>query len=155
MYVFDTGAFSFLFRNIYDEIFPSAWERFTQLIVDGRVTSTREVLREINNSSLEEMRLWANAREHLFPAPTPTEAQEVRNIFAVSHFQNIIGSKNLQKGGTNADPFVIARAKVLGSIVVTTEKWKPNAAKIPNVCEHFSVSYDDVRGFMNREAWEF
>ena len=155
MYVFDTGAFSFLFRNIYHEVFPSMWDSFESLVGDGNVTSTLEVYREINDSAIVDMRTWAGQRKDLFPAPTPTEALEVNGIFAIPHFQNLIGSKNLQRGGRSADPFVIARAKLLGATVVTTEKWKPNAAKIPNVCDHFHVDYCDVRGFMNREGWEF
>ena len=155
MYVFDTGAYSFLFRNIFKEIFLTAWDRFDELIVDRMITPTLEVFREIDNSSLSEMRTWASGHKYVFPAPTPAEALEVSNMFSIPHFQSLIGSKNLQKGGTNADPFVIARAKVLGSTVVTTEKWKPNAAKIPNVCDHFNVDYYDVKGFMKQEGWRF
>ena len=32
---------------------------------------------------------------------------------------------------------------------------KKNAAKIPNVCEHFGVHCTNVEGFMERESWTF
>ena len=44
--------------------------------------------------------------------------------------------KKIQKGGLNADPFVIAKAAVNDAMVVTLETEKPNAVRIPNICEH-------------------
>ena len=51
-----------------------------------------------------------------------------------------------------ADPFVIALAKVRDGCVVTEETMRPNAAKVPNVCEHFGIEYTNVEGFMNKEG---
>ena len=59
------------------------------------------------------------------------------------------------RGGRNADPFLIARAAVVGATVVTMEQFKPNAAKIPNICQHFDVQCVDLRGFMEKERWIF
>ena len=38
---------------------------------------------------------------------------------------------------------------------LTKEKLKPNAVKIPNICEHFMVPYLDLEGFMEKEDWTF
>jgi len=54
-----------------------------------------------------------------------------------------------------ADPFVIALAKARDGCVVTEETMRPNAAKIPNVCEHFGIEYAKLEGVMNKEAWTF
>jgi hypothetical protein len=35
------------------------------------------------------------------------------------------------------------------------EQLKPNAAKIPNICDHFSVPCFDLEEFMEAEGWEF
>lgn len=59
------------------------------------------------------------------------------------------------RGGRNADPFVIAKAGVEGHTVVTMELFKPNAAKIPNICQHFTVKCLTLEGFMEEEGWEF
>lgn len=68
----------------------------------------------------------------------------------------MIRRRELLQGGSVADPFVVARAKCLGDgCVVTTEKYSPNAAKIPNVCEHFGVDCTNLEEFMEREKWRF
>ncbi len=59
------------------------------------------------------------------------------------------------KGGRNADPFVIAKAAVTQCAVVTMEIRKPNAAKIPNICDHFGIPCRSLEEFMEIEAWEF
>ena len=59
------------------------------------------------------------------------------------------------KGGKNADPFVIAKAAVIGGTVVTMESEKPNSAKIPNICKHFEVPCVTLEAFMENEGWEF
>jgi len=59
------------------------------------------------------------------------------------------------KGKPVADPFVIARAKILDACVVTQEKNTENAAKIPNVCDHFGIDCINLEGFMKKESWTF
>ena len=81
--------------------------------------------------------------------------QFVSQIFSVPHFQALVPEKSQLDNRPCADPFVIARAKIINGCVVTEEKWKPNAAKIPNVCEHFGIDCTNLQGFMEREGWTF
>ena len=66
-----------------------------------------------------------------------------------------IGAKQRLLGMPVADPFVIACAKIRNGTVVTEERWKANAAKIPNVCKHFEVPCIDLEAFMNQLGWSF
>ncbi len=125
------------------------------MIADKTIISTREVLREIEDSSISEAREWAAKNQETFPAPTAAEAQFVTKIFSVPHFQANIEKQKLYKGGHNADPFVIAKAATEGLTVVTMEKLKPNAAKIPNICKHFDVKCLTLEEFMAAENWQF
>ena len=154
-YAFDTSPLSTLFRNYYRTVFRSLWEGFDELVADGDILSTREVLREIEDGAPENLREWAAAHAELFPAPTAEEAQFITRIYAVPHFQNNIEGKKLLRGGRLADPFVIARAGVTGATVVTMETLKPNAADIPNICEHFEIPWLSLQGFMETEGWTF
>lgn len=154
-YVFDTSPLSTLFRNYYPDQFPSLWRLFDQLVAAGGVTSTREVFREIEDASSEPLRDWADRNRGLFVTPNPAEGALVGEIFAVRHFQQNIEQQKLLNGGKNADPFVIARARSERKIVVTMELLKPNAAKIPNICQHFGVNCLTLQGFMQREGWRF
>lgn len=61
--------------------------------------------------------------------------------------------KKLLKGGPFADPFIIAKAKVIGGTVVCQEKLKPNAAKIPNICHHFKIECICLEDFLRNEEW--
>jgi Domain of unknown function (DUF4411) len=155
MYVFDTSPLSALFGNYYRNRFPTLWARFDSLVDKGGIVSTREVLHEINDSSIEAMRRWAEDNQNLFSTPTAEEGKVVASIFAQKHFQQNIEQQKLLKGGRNADPFVIARAAVEGKTIVTMEAFKPNSARIPNICKHFNVPCMTLEEFMEAEGWKF
>jgi len=154
-YVFDNGPLSALFRNFYRKTFRSLWERFDALVDDGSIVSTREVGREIEDSSDEGLRLWAKKHHDLFTVPTAPEGLFIGRIYAVPHFQHNIEQQKLLKGGKMADPFVIAKAAVDNRAVVTMEKFKLNGAKIPNICKHFKIQCLSLEEFMDQEGWEF
>jgi hypothetical protein len=155
IYAFDTSALSALFRNYYRDVFRTLWTGFDQLVSDGRIVSTREVLREIEDGSLDELRQWAAANKKLFATPTADEGAFVAAIYAIPHFQHNIETRKLLNGGNLADPFIIARARVAGAAVVTTERLRPHAAKIPNICAHFTIPCHTLEGFMQAEGWRF
>jgi hypothetical protein len=67
----------------------------------------------------------------------------------------MIGVKQQLKGSPVADPFLVARGALLGANFVTEEALKPNAAKLPNVCEHFGVRSTNVQGFLVEVGWRF
>jgi hypothetical protein len=154
-YVFDNSPLSALFKNYYRGVFQTLWQGFDDLVASGQILSTREVLREIEESSIQELRTWAADHKDIFATPTAEEAAFVARIYAVQHFQHNIEAKKLLKGGHNADPFVIARAAITGSTVVTMERLKDNAAKIPNICQHFDVECLTLEEFMEAEGWTF
>ncbi len=155
IYIFDTNAFSQLFHSYYRKRFPTLWIHFDELTEDELITSTREALREIDDDRVESLREWAADNKELFPSPDAEEAAFVARIFSNPHFQQVIEQKKFYKGGKNADPFLVARAAILGGTVVTLEKKKPNGAKIPNICDHFGIDCTSLEGFMEAEGWEF
>lgn len=154
-YVFDNSPLSTLFRNFYRSRFPSLWGKFDDLVDSGRLSSTREAYREIEDSSLDELRTWAAANQALFTMPTAADGRYVANIFGIPHFQNNIERQKLLRGGKNADPFLVAKAATTGCTLVTMEQLKPNAAKIPNICQHFGVPCMSLEQFMAAEDWTF
>lgn len=156
MYVFDNNSLRILCESYYPARFPTLWGKFNKLISEGRATSVREVLREIDKwSPGRRLVKWANSHKDFFPAPTPEELDFVSRIFAVRHFQGLIRKKTILEGLPVADPFVIARAKVGNGVVITQEQFIENAPRIPNVCQHFGVEYVDLEGFMEGEGWRF
>lgn len=155
IYVFDSGPFINLFNHYYPGRFPTLWGQFEDIVKEGRLTSTREVRRELENRG-DRLSEWCAQSGHVFPISSAEELTVVSQIFAVAHFQAMIRKKEILEGKPVADPFVIARAKCLADgCVVTTEVNSPNAAKIPNVCDHFGIEWTNLEGFMEREEWRF
>lgn len=154
-YVFDNSPLSALFRNYYRRRFPSLWQRFDDLIESGDIVSTREVRREIEDGPVENLREWAVQNSGLFRIPNAEEGAFVARIYAVRHFQQNIERQKMLKGGRNADSFVIAKAAVTQRTVVTMEKRRRDAVKIPNICDHFGIPCMTLEDFMETEGWEF
>lgn len=155
MYVFDTSPLSTLFKNYYRRRFPTLWHNFDGLVADGGLVSTREAYREVQDGPGAELREWGANNQELFGVPTTAEGAFVARIYGVAHFQQNLEQQKLLKGGRIADPFIIARAAVEDRAVVTMEIFKPNAAKIPNICRHFNVRCLTLEEFMEAEGWEF
>lgn len=154
-YVFDTNSFIVL-GHYFPERFPSFWERFDELVSNGGIASVREVRRELDHLAARQHLIdWIAGNKGIFVLPRPEEAEFVRDIFAVAHFQQLVGRKQRLKGSPVADPFVIAAAKLRHACVVTEESKKRNAARIPNVCEYFEIDCTNLQGMMEREGWRF
>lgn len=155
MYVLDTNVISALHRNYYRKRFVSLWTQFDHLVANGKITSTREAYHVLHDGVAGDDTEWANTNAALFAVPDANEAAFVAQIYSVAHFQANIEKQKLIRGGRNADAFIVARAHALGATVVTMERLKPHAVKIPNICDHFEVPYLDLEGFMEKEGWVF
>ena len=155
MYVFDNSPLSVLHKNYYRSRFPTLWNNFDQLVASGGIASTREVAREIEDSSIAPLREWTKNNSSIFTIPTAEEGAFVATIYSIAHFQQNIEQQKLLRGGRNADPFVIAKAAINKLTVVTMELPKPNGTKIPNICKHFSIPCLTLEQFMESEGWQF
>lgn len=155
MYVLDTNVISNLHKNYYRKRFITLWTAFDQLVATGKITSTREAFHELHDGVQGADTEWADGNTKLFTTPNAQEGAFVGRIYSVPHFQANIEKQKLYKGGRNADAFIVARAFATGGVVVTMERLKPHAVKVPNICEHFKIPYVDLEGFMEAEGWEF
>lgn len=158
-YALDSNTLSQIYRFYYKDTFPGFWDRFHELVSSGRAGSVSEVEAEM-------LRFWGldtAVRElkglltGFFATPSHEEQEFVARIFGVPHFRNLLNVKAIEKGTPVADPFLIAKAGVSeGKMsVVTEEAFSPNAAKIPNVCEHFEIECISLQQLMEREGWRF
>lgn len=178
-YVFDTNSFRIL-GNYFPLRFPSFWKQFNVAVADEQVVSTREVYNELQyqlgvghlskwiednkrngavrlkgKERVQHLSKWIENNKGVFLVPQKEETRFVARILGVPHFHQMIGREAVFQGYPVADPFVIACAAVRKGCVVTEESLKENAAKIPNVCEHFGVKWTNLEGFMNGQGWEF
>ena len=155
-YVFDTGVLIDIFRHYYRDRFPSFWKQFDRAVAAGQITSTREVFKELERVD-DDALTWAKGhKKTVFSEPRAEEMEFVATIFSDwPHFQQIVKERQRLEGGSCADPFVIARAKVENWTVVTTEKCRPNGARIPNICNKHGIEWVNLEEFMRREDWKF
>jgi hypothetical protein len=155
VYVFDTSSFIVL-GHYFPQRFPSFWKNLNGSVKTGEIVSAREVYNELKGQGNKpHLEGWIETNKRLFVVPTPDETAFVRTIFAVPHFLQLVSVRQQLKGLPVADPFVIAIAKVRAGCVVTEEMKKKNAARIPNVCEHFRVPCCNLEAFMEKKGWRF
>jgi hypothetical protein len=155
VYVFDSDVLIPLFTYFYPKQFPSLWNGFNRLVAEGRIVSVREVLNEVRNHG-GPLSAWAMDHQAFFLHPSRAEMEFVGQVFAVSHFQSMIREKERLAGKPVADPFLIAKAHLIGNgCVVSNEIERPKAAKIPNVCKYFGVACLNLEQFMERNGWVF
>ena len=157
IYVFDTSSFSEL-KHFYPDVFKSVWAGLDNVADTGSLISTREVWRELERGDHgQHLNEWLKRKgiDKIFTIPTPEEMLFVRTIFSVPHFHALLGKAQLLGGVPVADPFVIACAKIRRGAVVTEERYKPHAAKIPNVCVHFDIPCVTLERFMQEQKWNF
>jgi len=155
VYIFDTSSFIHI-GHFFPDRFPTFWEQFDKLVKDGRLVSVREARRELETqAAVKHLFGWVQRNRDIFHTPSADEAAFVAEIFAVPRFLELIKQKNISRGQPVADPFLVAAARAIAGCVVTEEKEKPNAAKIPNVCKHFDINCTDIEGFMERECMRY
>lgn len=155
IYVFDSGPLIDLFKHYYPDRFPSLWENFNALVLERRIISVREVRNELEGHG-DRLSDWVKDHHEFFLTPTTDEFNFVNEIFKITHFQMLIRKKERLNGKPVADPFVIAKVKMQEEgCVVTQEIYKPHAARIPNVCEHFDIPCMNLEAFMENENWRF
>jgi len=116
----------------------------------------REVFNEIKEIKRDDdLEHWAKDNRDCFHDPTRQELEFITEIYRVNHFRQNLEKKRYLHGGSFADPFIIAKASVEGAIVVTQEQYKEGETKIPNICQHFSIQYLDLKGLLRQEKWVF
>lgn len=157
IYVFDTTSLSTILKHYYREDFPTFWQKLNEALQEQWVLSVHECEEELkDNFTDEEIQPLRTQKPGFFAYPEIPELVFIRDIYSVPHFRAYnLEPKKLLRGGHFADPFVIAKAHILNATVVTEEVLRANAAKIPNICEHFTIPCMCLRQFMQTEHWIF
>lgn len=155
VYIFDSSSLIVLFKNFYLRRFPTLWSLYDSLIDEKRILSVREVRNEVKERG-DRLSEWSKRNGEFYQIPTNNEMLFIQKIFLIRHFQAIVRNKERLLGKPVADPFVIAKAnEIAAGCVVTEETYKKNAAKIPNICQHFNIRCINLREFMEIENWVF
>ena len=117
--------------------------------------STREVAHEINNGPVQSPRDRAGENGDIFATPVTAEGVFVSAIYSTSEFQKKIERQKTLKDGFLAGPFLVAKASVIEGTVVTFEKFRENAVRIPNIYNRFDIDCMHLEEFLEEEGWMF
>lgn len=146
VFCLDTSALINPWNIFYaPDVAPGYWSDLERLILDSRVVLSEEVREEIEKVD-DGLRAWARskvARWH----PLSDEVQTVVTQIMDAYPRLVDNRANRSR----ADPFVIATAKVVGAVVVTTEgPGSENRPSIPFVCSRMKVECTDVLQFVRQ-----
>lgn len=123
--------------------------RFAEAVAAGVVIAPDEVLRETERKD-DGLHAWCKAHRELF---TPlTEEVQLAAIEITAAVPTLV---DLRKGRGQADPFVIALARVRSATVVTEEHSKPTVPRIPDACRKFGVRCINLLEFIREIGWKF
>lgn len=142
-YSIDTSAILDGWVRYYPpDIFPPVWNKIDELIDNGTLIATEEVLYELEKKD-DAIFQWAKDREHMF-VPIDKEIQIALQSILPEHKKLIDQRKNR----SNADPWIIALAIVEQCAVLTGEKPTNSANRphIPDVCKAMGVRWINILG---------
>jgi hypothetical protein len=138
-------------RHYPPDVFPKLWDRIDELIKDGNLRATEEVLFELEKKA-DEVYKWAKSKSGLF-VPIDNDIQvAVTGILA--KYERLVDAR---RNRSTADPFVIALAQMNSSKVVTAEQPTNNLNKprIPDVCIDLAIQSITLLQLVREEGWTF
>lgn len=151
-YIFDTGAWAVIFRHYPESTFPGLWSNFNTMVTAKRIFSSSEVLRELESFE-DSVYKKAKGLTHVFSKPSPEELKIIKDL--ANKYKDLVSPRNINNGSPVADCHVLALAQVKSATIVTTERFKPNSQKIPNICDKIKVGCLDLHKFFEQEKWKF
>lgn len=128
------------------DICPAYWDWLDQEFESGVIASINMVGRELKGGN-DELAEWSKQRPGHFIDNDDLDTQQTFADIAQHVGENNFQPASRDKFLSGADPWLIAKAKVLGASVVTHEsRLVPNTrkVKVPNICHHFDVRCVDT-----------
>jgi len=151
-YTLDTNILVGMVRIYPRDLFPAMWSNIESAVAAGEACICEAILREVNRGG-DDLYTWANNLEGFVCRVTEAELAVVAEI-AHAHPEWVQGQRN------EADPFVIAHAKVEQSMIVTEEKRVGSNTvdknqRIPNVADEHGVQAIKFFDYMREQGWKF
>lgn len=145
IYLLDTNVYIEAKNRYYQmSIFPGFWAWLEMGMASEQLLSICMVRDELLDNK-DELAEWARSHKARFLTEDDRETQE--NFAAIAQHvmeHPVFAAQQKENFLSVADPWLIAKAKVLGATVVTQEALAPansKKVKIPNVCRQFGVDY--------------
>jgi hypothetical protein len=124
-----------------------------KLLWSGKLIAPDEVLFELEKKEGDGLFAWAKEREEVLFHPLDQPLQGALRAVLASHAR-LLGEL---KGRNQADPFVVALAKLRGLRVVTQEAMGNGTTRIriPDVCKALEIPCIDLVELIKECNWKF
>ena len=131
------------------DVVPGFWSFLDAQWQQGRLAAPIRVYEELAERSDDDLAQWAKERQGtpLFVEPS----QEVQTLLreVAEYVENTYGNTKATRDFLDgADPWLVAYGRALGGTVITLEvgaiPGQTPKVKLPDVCEHFGVSWDSL-----------
>lgn len=147
-YSFDTSGFIESWRTHYPkDVFPRIWDFLKVKIKDNIIVASYLVKIELNHQQ-DDLTKFVNQFNNLFVVPN----KEIQNCVNL-----LINNPNFNKWGISeahqADPFVVALAKVNNLSVVSYENNRSKKNNIQAACREFKVKHLTFVEFLRLESF--
>ncbi len=150
-YTIDTCCLIYGWKFYPPDIFPGLWTKLEDLINNGVLRATEEILIELKKND-DELLEWVNERNGFFIQVDGSIQELVLDVL-----KEHPSLYDLEKNKSGADPFVIALAMQNNCTVVTEEKksGNPDKPKIPNVCDHYGIRHINLISLLREQGLVF
>lgn len=151
-YTLDTNILIGLVQRYPRDIFPAMWKNIESSIEVDESCICEAILREVHRGG-DGLHTWAKNLDGFVCQATDEELAVVAEI-GVAHPEWVQGQLN------EADPFIIAHAKIEKSVIVSEENRKgPNTEdrnqKIPNIADEHAVKTIKFFDYVREQGWQF
>ncbi|MDH4121782.1 MAG: DUF4411 family protein [Deltaproteobacteria bacterium] len=128
-------------RRYAKDVFPGLWEGLERELLSGEmVCSVIPVYDEIKEGN-DWLVPWVKRVKKGFLSIKDKETQQLYQKIADWVVEKYQLTQNTRRFLDGADPWLIAKAMVMGATVVTYETSKESKINIPDVCRHFNCEY--------------
>ncbi len=136
-YVLDTSAILDGWNRYYPpHVFPTVWQKLEDLASKEILVITEEVLRELEKQD-DDVYRWVKAQPNMV-VPLDDKIQ-IEVSFILNAYPRLV---NTQKNRSQADPFVIALARLINGVVVSAEARRSlKNPKVPDVCDDMGIPH--------------
>lgn len=145
LFLLDSNIFIEAKNRYYSFDFcPAFWDFLDKEIDKNTILTIKEVYNELSNGD-DNLADWIKERkDSSFFIPFDDEETQKEFAKIAQYIVNNFSQEEATKFLSVADPWLIAKAKVLEATIVTHEVLAPpntKKVKIPNICVHFGVNY--------------
>lgn len=150
-YIVDTDVLIGFYDSLPMEVYETQWNLLKRYVEEKRLLICEAVFSEIKKAV--ELKKWlSNFDKLVIPCFTHDVIVEAKTI--INSYPKLIDINNTSD---QADPYVIALAKINGYTILTNEIYSEGSKKtrIPYICKQLSIDCMNTRQFYVEEKWKF